>query len=198
MPEPNERVYCLPANALPSPQEDMLPLNRELYHAITKNGDYLPRATVETDERYRQIIPYAVIVQGEQVFLVKRLRAGSEARLHDLYSVGIGGHINPADHANARDVIEGALARELREELHIGAFAAEAVGLIHSSEGAVSRVHTGVLYKIKTPGEVHVREQHKLRGTFATIAQLQTHFEQLESWSQIALRYLFPGLEPKK
>ena len=185
-----EEVLCLPTAYLPEPSPEVLPLGETLYNFIVQKGEFRVRDEVETDETYRQIIPYAVVGREEHVFLVERLKAGSEARLHNRSSIGLGGHINPVDHANARDPIEGALARELREELYIRAFFAEAVGLIHRTETAVERVHTGILYRVKTPGEVRVRETHKLAGDFVTWGEVEKVEERLELWSQAALKFL--------
>jgi predicted NUDIX family phosphoesterase len=186
----SEQVYCLPATSLPQPSDDPLPLSAELYQLLATRGTYLPRVQVETDPTWRQIIPYAVVMQTEKVLLVERLKAGTETRLHNLYSLGIGGHINPDPHSNARDVIEGGLIRELHEELNIGAFNAEAVGLIHRDDNEVSRVHTGVLYKVEVVGEVTVRETHKLAGEFVDWAEVAQKYERLEGWSQAAYRGL--------
>ena len=185
-----EHVYCLPADALPEPQREVLPLSSELYQRLATEGQFLPRAEVEEDPRWRQIIPYAVLERHDSVFLVKRLGAGTEARLHDRLSIGIGGHINPRDHANARDPLEGALARELREELRIRAFFAEAVGLIHTAETLVDQVHTGVLYRVRSPGEVEVRETHKLSGGFVPWSEVAEKVAKLEGWSRAAFRFL--------
>ena len=188
-----EQVLCLPAARLPEPSPEVLPLSEALYDAIATEGEFRARDEVETDETFRQIIPYAVLERERRVFLVERLQAGSEARLHNRLSIGLGGHINPIDsskYANARDPIEGALARELREEVHMRAFFAEAVGLIHRSETAVERVHTGILYRVKTPGEVQVRETHKLAGGFVTWEEVEAVSGRLERWSQAALRFL--------
>ena len=192
-----EQVLCLPATHLPEPSPEVLPLSDALYHTIATEGEFRARDEVETDETFRQIIPYAVLQREDRVFLVERLQAGSEARLHNRLSIGLGGHINPLDtskyapkHANARDPLEGALARELREEVTIRAFFAEAVGLIHRSETAVERVHTGILYRVKTPGEVQVRETHKLAGGFVTWEEVEAVSERLERWSQAALEFL--------
>ena len=187
-----EHVYCLPADALPEPQDEVLPLSNELYKRLAAEGRFLPRAEVEEDPRWRQIIPYAVLERPGNVFLVRRLGAGTEARLHDRLSIGVGGHINPLDHANARDPLEGALARELREELRIRAFFAQAVGLIHTSQTLVDRVHTGVLYRVRAPGEVGVRETHKLAGGFVPWSEVGEKVAKLEGWSQMTFRFLDP------
>ena len=191
-----EEVFCLPAHHLPKPSPDVLPLDEALYHFTVEKGEFRDRDSVENDETYRQIIPYAVLFSEDRIFLVERLKAGSEARLHNRLSIGLGGHINPVDtssrYANARDPIEGALTRELREELHIKAFFAEAVGLIHRAETAVERVHTGILYRVNLPkeGEVTVRETHKLAGGFATWEEVEEVTERLEGWSQAAFKFL--------
>ena len=189
-----EEVFCLPTAQLPEPSPHVLPLDETLYRFIAHKGEFKVRSEVETDERFRQIIPYAVLEQEGHIFLVERLRAGSEARLHNLLSIGLGGHINPVDGsvigANARDPIEGALTRELREELAIKAFFAEAVGLIHRDETPVERVHTGILYRVKTPGEVKVRETDKLAGGFVPWQEVEEVEDRLELWSQAAMRFL--------
>lgn len=189
-----ERVYCLPAAVLPDPQGEVLPLTPGLFKRIVTTGTFLPRAEVEEDERWRQIVPYAVLERPElaEVFLVERLGKGSETRLHHKLSIGLGGHINPGDGDRARDPVEGALTRELHEELQIRAFFAEAVGLIHSAGGPVDRVHTGILYRVRSPGEVKVREQDKLSGTFVPWGRAWGGYERLEGWSQSVLRFLKP------
>lgn len=185
-----EEVYCLPASALPAPAEEVIPLSATLYELLLSKGRFLPRAEVEDDPRWRQIIPYAVVERNQQLLLVERLKGGSETRLHNRYSLGIGGHINRQDaDEDARELLTAALVRELREELVIGAFFAEAVGLIHSDAGPVDRVHSGVLYRVKTL-EATVREQHKLRGAWAGLGEVAALEARLEGWSQLALRWL--------
>lgn len=187
-----EEVYCLPAGALPAPTAEVIPLSAELYQLLLSEGRFLPRAEVEDDPRWRQIIPYAMVERNQQALLVERLSGGSEVRLHNRYSLGIGGHINrqDAECQVAGDLLTAALTRELREELVIGAFFAEAVGLIHSDASPVDRVHTGVLYLVKTL-EATVREQHKLRGAWAGLNEVTALEARLEGWSQLALRWLY-------
>ena len=168
--------------------------------------------TLKKTLSWRQIIPYAVIQCEGQVLLVERLKAGSESRLHNKMSIGMGGHINPQDHladhqktapqkttpqktaqkktTSEQDVLEAALVRELREELVIGGFVFDAKALIHRSENAVEQVHTGLLYLVTVPEPVAVRETHKLAGHFVPFADVGTHFERLEGWSQAAYQFL--------
>lgn len=194
-----EHVYCVSAALLPEPSSEVLPLGPLLYRRLLEAGEFRPRAEAEEDESWRQIIPYAVLEHGGEVLLVERLKAGSEVRLHEKLSIGLGGHINPVDGegGEARDLIEAALARELREELHVGGFFAEAVGLIHRSETPVERVHTGVLYRVKSAAPVRVRETAKLAGRMVAPAELEGLSERLEGWSQAALHFLYPAYAPE-
>lgn len=187
----SELIYCLKAEQLPTPSKhaQVLPLTKELYKQIATQGIFLPRDEIEEDEHYRQIIPYAVIQKDTKVFLVERLKAGNETRLHNLLSIGIGGHINNESHANASDVIKAGLIKELQEELFIGAFTATALGILHDSASAVSRVHTGILYQIESAGNVNVREVKKLTGAFTSWQDVTNQYEYLEGWSQATLNY---------
>jgi predicted NUDIX family phosphoesterase len=64
---------------------------------ITRHGRYAPRAAMEVDPRHKQIIPYLVLRDGDRYFLMRRTRAGVDRRLHDHWSIGVGGHLNPGD-----------------------------------------------------------------------------------------------------
>ena len=64
---------------------------------VEMSGFFVDRAAAETDATIKQIIPYLVLRDGDRIFLMKRTRAGGDARLHELYSVGVGGHLNPGD-----------------------------------------------------------------------------------------------------
>ena len=187
----SELIYCLEAKQLPAPSENpkVLPLTKELYKLIVTKGVFLPRNDVEEDESYRQIITYAVIQQEDSVFLVERLKKGNEARLHNFLSIGIGGHINNEDNPNAKDVIEEGLAKELHEELYIGTYEAETIGLLHDNATPVSRVHTGILYKVKSIDEVSVKETNKLLGNFTSWQKVAKQYNFLEGWSQAVLDY---------
>ncbi|MBU0515732.1 MAG: hypothetical protein KJ621_13265, partial [Proteobacteria bacterium] len=58
---------------------------------------WLPRAEVENDPNFKQIIPYLVLSFGGLVFRYRRGKRGAERRLHAKFSLGLGGHVNPGD-----------------------------------------------------------------------------------------------------
>ena len=62
-----------------------------------EHGEFRPRAEAETDPSWKQLIPYLVLRDGERIFLMRRTKAGGDERLHDRYTIGVGGHVNPED-----------------------------------------------------------------------------------------------------
>ena len=141
-----------------------------------------PRA--ETDRSLKQIIPYLVLRDGDRVFLMKRTRAGGDARLHDRYTVGVGGHLNPGDGG-----ILGGLAREWSEELEadfVPDF--EFVGLLNDDTVDVGVHHLGVVYLADAAGRpVRVRETEKLSGSFERLEVVLAVYDRMETWSRLAL-----------
>src|SRR5882757_8613823 len=76
---------------------------------------YLPRPEAENDPSFKQLIPYVVLRHGEQLFHYTRGKAGSEARLRTLRSVGIGGHICREDGDLSPAAYRAGMRREVEE-----------------------------------------------------------------------------------
>ncbi len=85
---------------------------------VHATSEYRPRAEIEDDPGLQQIIPYCVVhhPHDDTYLLTRRLRRSSEKRLHHLYSLGIGGHVNPGD-GEREDPVVGGLRREWAEEI---------------------------------------------------------------------------------
>ena len=147
---------------------------------------FMARRDVEEDPGYQQIIPYVVFRHGDRYFLTKRLKASSEKRLRHLYSLGVGGHINPEDVAGGDPVMSG-MRREWEEEVaYSGSFAARLLGLIHEESAPVGRVHLGVVFLIEgDTDQIAIRETDKLSGELLTLAEMRIFYLEMESWSQI-------------
>lgn len=183
-----ELVYAVPRDALFGGVSPWLGVKRDGVEGILERaesaGRFVPRPSAETDRSLKQIIPYLILRDGDRIFLMKRTRAGGDARLHDLYTIGVGGHINPGD----RD-IRGGLAREWREELEadfIPEF--EFVGLLNDDTVEVGLHHLGVVYLADAAGRsVGVGETHKLSGSFEDLRAVRSVYDLMETWSQLAL-----------
>ena len=136
--------------------------------ALERDGRYEPRPQMEVDPSFKQVIPYLVLRDGERYFLMRRTRAGVDARLHDRYSIGVGGHLNPGDGG-----VLGGLRREWREEL-VADFepAFRLVGLLNDDTTEVGAVHLGAVYVAEAAGRpVTIRETDKLTGSFVEPAR---------------------------
>ena len=137
---------------------------------------------MEADPAFKQVIPYLVLRDGPRWFLMRRTRAGVDARLHDRWSIGVGGHVNPGD----ADLL-GGLRREWTEEL-VADFIPDfrVVGLLNDDETPVGAVHLGVVFSADAAGQpVAIRETHKLEGAFAEESEVAAVRDRMETWSRL-------------
>ncbi|MBI4682240.1 MAG: hypothetical protein HY757_03975 [Nitrospirae bacterium] len=67
----------------------------QIFNKILNNQVFMSRDNAEYDFEHKQVIPYVIIRNGNNYLLLKRLTGQTEKRLHNKYSLGIGGHINP-------------------------------------------------------------------------------------------------------
>lgn len=150
---------------------------------VAESGAFRPRPEMESDPAYKQVIPYLVLRDGPRWFLMRRTRAGADSRLHDRWSIGVGGHLNPGD-----ATLHGGLLREWREEIDAAFVPAfRFVGLLNDDDTDVGSVHLGAIYVADAAGRpVGVRETQKLSGAFATDAGVEAVRDDLETWSALA------------
>jgi predicted NUDIX family phosphoesterase len=186
----DERVYVVPRAALPDAagwyglRVDGFD---EFIATVERDGRFEPREAMELDPSFKQIIPYLVLRDGPRYFLMRRTRAGSDARLHGRSSIGVGGHLNPGD----RRLVDG-LRREWHEEL-VADFTPEfrLTALLNDDTTAVGSVHLGAVYVADVEGRpVTIRETAKLTGGFATAEEIAAVADDLETWSRLAFEFL--------
>jgi predicted NUDIX family phosphoesterase len=196
-----ELVLVLPRAAVPG-GTDFHGLRRadpdalgELRSAVSTHGTYMERPAAEQDARFKQLIPYVVVLDGENVFLMQRTDAGGDARLHGRASIGVGGHLNPVD--DGADALMTGLHREWAEELDAD-WAPEftLVGLLNDDSNPVGSVHLGVVFSVEARGRaVAVRESEKLSGAFAAPSVVIAAWDRLETWSRLVATHVL-GLAP--
>ena len=160
---------------------------------------FVARGPAEEDESLRQVIPYVVLRDRGALFTYARNRAGREQRLHDLRSIGVGGHVNPGDvpadlkgfGSAPRPLLAAAARRELDEELRglPGDSALEWRGFILDEEAAVSRVHLGVVFVTDVdPTAVHLSDEGRMAdGRFVLIEELASDAAAYEGWSRLVI-----------
>ena len=156
--------------------------------AVLANCRLLERNLAETDYQFKQVIPYVVVRHQDRCLLIWRTSKQTEARLHNLYSLGVGGHINNTDipTANSNLILTG-MRREFTEEIAVeGEESCDLVGIINDDSTDVSRVHMGFVFVLRTATPRYtIMEPGKYTAAWKTSAELGVHFGQMESWAQI-------------
>src|SRR4051794_9407688 len=163
----------------------------DLARLIRRTGTFRPRSAMEVDETWKQVIPYPVLRDGDAWFLMRRTKAGGDVRLHDQFSIGVGGHVNPDDGGLDGD-LSTALRREWLEELAVDFLPQfRFVGLLNDDTTPVGRVHLGLVYEGDAAGRpVTIRETEKLSGSFVAAADVAAVADRLETWSRLAFEFL--------
>jgi predicted NUDIX family phosphoesterase len=157
-------------------------------------AEFRPRAAMEEDPNFKQIIPYVVFRAADEVFCYRRGTSQGESRLHRLRSLGVGGHVDEAD-AEGRataEAYETALRRELDEEVRVDSPGRlRLLGLINDDATPVGRVHLGVvhLYELDHPS-VTPLEAGLAEAGFVALDRVRAERAAFESWSQICIEAL--------
>ena len=154
----------------------------EILDIIQSKSFFIDRPTAERSPQYKQIIPYVIVRHGDEYFLLQRTRKQAETRLHDMLSLGVGGHINP----DAPTILAG-LDKELEEEVGVeGDYEISFVGILNDDTTDVGRVHLGAVYVLDSAtGKVAIRETDKMTGSWVARADLAALRDRMETWSQI-------------
>ena len=156
--------------------------------AALANCRFLERTVAEHDFGHKQVIPYVVIRHEDRYLLMRRTRRQTESRLHDKYSLGVGGHINQDDASPVRDnVILAGMRRELAEEIRVEAEqSCELIGTINDDSTEVARVHLGLVFLLTTASARYsIVEQDKYTAAWKSVSELAQYYDQMETWAQI-------------
>jgi predicted NUDIX family phosphoesterase len=159
----------------------------------SSNLVYRNRSEAEQDKRYKQLIPYVLIICNGKILRYRRGRGGQEARLHGLYSVGIGGHISDEDHGlfSSGAGYQDGMRRELMEEVAVDEVEAAAVGVINDDSTEVGQVHFGVVHIMHVADETVAGRRSGIVGPeFIPIPEAVKDASGYESWSRFCLEKL--------
>ena len=158
---------------------------------------FMDRSRAETDPAYKQLIPYVLLVcEGECLTYVRGKRSG-ETRLVGHRSIGIGGHINPADdmplfNRSFHEAYLTAVEREVSEEVCVeGNHEDRVVALLNDDSTEVGQVHLGIVHcwTLDTP-TVSKKEQMITQMAFMSPAELSEVRDTMETWSDLCLARL--------
>jgi len=194
---PEERVLCFERRLL----EEVgvfqgISLEVEKYLPVVTSSSrlvYLNRSEAEHDKRYKQLIPYVLVICGDRILRYRRGRGGQETRLHGLYSVGVGGHISEEDHglfSQGPGYHEG-MRRELMEEVAIDEVKEVAVAVINDDSTEVGCVHFGVVHVMPVAHDTIARRRSGIASPeFIPISEAVRDPSGYESWSRFCLEQL--------
>ena len=188
----------------------------DVVRAVSRLGTFVDRDLAEDDPSLKQIIPYGLIVQGSDVFIMKRSSKGGDPRLHEKISLGVGGHVNPSDRTRADEpravqglaalagdlaeagtdflAVAAAFQRELDEELVVeSAYRSEVLGVLNDDSNPVGRVHLGLVFRLRLEDpRVRVREVDVLTGLLVPAERVWTYGPSMETWSRILQEHFWP------
>ena len=194
---PEERVLCFERRLL----EEVgvfqgISLEVEKYLPVVTSSSrlvYLNRSEAEHDKRYKQLIPYVLVICGDRILRYRRGRGGQETRLHGLYSVGIGGHISEEDHGlfSQGPGYHDGMRRELMEEVAIDEVKEVAVAVINDDSTEVGCVHFGVVHVMPVAHDTIARRRSGIASPeFIPISEAVRDPSGYESWSRFCLEQL--------
>lgn len=165
----NERVVVFPKRCIENfsgfpgvAPISLHPKNLWDVRLITPQFELKRRGDVEDDPNWLQLIVYAVIRDSDgRVLMYNRGNKGGEERLHDKWSIGIGGHVNasdvvendnvlPREYAEYCGLIGRAVNRELNEELIWlpTKYLMYTIAHIAMNDTPVNSVHFGVVLEV--------------------------------------------------
>lgn len=169
-------------------------LNAQDYlNAFFGNGvaHYMDRDEAEQNPQFKQIIAYAIFCHEGRVLAYARTAKGGESRLHDKWSLGIGGHINPIDGlADNLDTYLAGVEREIREEIAFSGTATQHIyAVINDDTNEVGSVHLGIVHRFELDSaEVQPLEKKLADLKFCTLEELSGPlYDKLETWSAICV-----------
>jgi predicted NUDIX family phosphoesterase len=194
-----EQVLCIARKDIPAEWLTKMgetALNPEgFYHRLnTVKLHWLDREMAEKSTVFKQVIPYTVFQWVDKDLIGCYQRNGSEKRLADLWSIGIGGHINPEDAVEdgigLESLVTQGLIREIKEETgKLEPAAPEFVGVINEECTPVGSVHFGLVHRMVVGTPEQLAPSAEL-SRFHWIETEKAEKLNLEYWSFLALKLL--------
>lgn len=165
-------IMCLRSDLI---AEDGFFIDYDILDVIDEYQEFLPREELETDPTYRQVIPYILCKNNGRYLSYER--HGNEDRLHNMRSIGIGGHIDEGES------LQRAAFREIQEEIRYRPSVLDFKGCLALDTDEVSQVHLGIVFVINVPKDLNFGEE-LLNPEFVYLDHLIKNHDLYELWSQ--------------
>lgn len=156
---------------------------------------FMDRDKAEKDAGFKQFVPYLTLIRDKKYFCYKRSKKSNEKRLHDLWSIGIGGHICKEDEVpnQLNNTFYKGLYRELKEETGLTLSEnPKPCGVIYDDSNLVGQVHLGFVFKINVDINWIPLQSDKTisQGDFEDLSILLKNKSSFENWSRFILENL--------
>ncbi|NQZ51327.1 MAG: NUDIX domain-containing protein [Moritella sp.] len=166
----------------------------------SKDVVIMQRALLETNPKFRQLIPYVVVKQGDKYLAYERSKSGGESRLHNLFSIGIGGHVDAVDAVydekgvfQLTDTLRTGMYRELHEELGLTEsdfLGMTTIGYLSKDVTPVDEVHLGIVLVAEVHADLVVTSKEDALNLAGFLAADELAKLNLESWSETVVAEL--------
>jgi len=166
----------------------------------SKDVVIMQRALLETNPKFRQLIPYVVVKQGDKYLAYERSVSGGESRLHNLFSIGIGGHVDAVDAVydakgvfQLTDTLRTGMYRELHEELGLTEsdfLGMTTIGYLSKDVTPVDEVHLGIVLVAEVHADLVVTSKEDALNLAGFLAADELAKLNLESWSETVVAEL--------
>ncbi len=202
----DEQLLCFSRDLLPDGiGEASVFTDDSLWQRILGNIEIVPRSEAETDYTRKQLVVYVLVRSGDRILRYRRTPKTDEQRLKELYSIGVGGHVNVGDRSQFSlfqtdpgfniEFIRDAAWREIDEEISVDAKILrepELTCFINDDSNDVGRVHFGIVWQLDLSEPAVSVKGTKGIGEleFVTLDRLIEDREQFETWSQLLIDHL--------
>jgi predicted NUDIX family phosphoesterase len=155
-----------------------------------KNHLFIKRKEAESNPDYKQLIPYALLYYGGELFVYRRGKLLAEKRLHGNFSLGVGGHISVTDPGLFGTTYEDGLKREINEEVNIQSrYTQRIVALLNDDSNDVGKVHFGIVHALSLDKPLVTPREKSINETkFLSTEELQSKIDTFENWSKICIQ----------
>ena len=192
--KPDEKILVVHRNKILDDENlfsGFLPItNFDKYlEIISTQKEFIWRSKAETDNNFKQIIPYLIFTFQGKLFLMQRRSTASEERLKNKYSLGIGGHIREED-MKQNNIFDWA-RREFSEEVNYsGNISIKPLGLVNDESNDVGKVHLGFIFLLTGDSDNIAVKSELKQGNLKTLQECENLYSSMETWSQLSLSYL--------
>jgi len=203
----NETILVVP-NSMFTPSKYMQEFSMLALDSALSRSTFRERSIMENCDfvDMLQVIPYTIIKYGDSVLRYCRSSKSGEKKLENMYSIGIGGHVDfhhifkYSESNNKIDIVnlQYSAMQEIREEIGFENYGLSLtyVGFIYCTNSDVNRRHLGLvgIYDISNQLEWGLDclciEDHLISVGLIPISEL-VDGKQYEDWSCMIIRDYF-------